>query len=88
MTIPSSRRRYGRIPSRRSSASRDRSRTDLWIYRIVVGSLALSILAVIVATTVIVLDAGRCEIPDVLVAIGTGAIGALAGLLAPVPSGR
>ena len=58
---------------------------DLWIYRIVVGTLAFSILAVIVASTVIVLVQDS-DVPDVLVAIGTGAIGALAGLLAPVPS--
>ena len=58
---------------------------DLWIYRIVVGTLAFSILAVIVASTVIVLTQDS-DVPDVLVAIGTGAIGALAGLLAPVPS--
>jgi hypothetical protein len=58
---------------------------DLWIYRIVVGTLAISILAVIVASTVIVLTQ-EGDVPDVLVAIGTGAIGALAGLLAPVPS--
>jgi hypothetical protein len=58
---------------------------DLWIYRIVVGTLAFSILAVIVASTVIVLTQDA-DVPDVLVAIGTGAIGALAGLLAPVPS--
>lgn len=60
--------------------------SDLWIYRIVVGTLSFSILAVIIATTVIVLTQEPVEIPDVLVAIGTGAIGALAGLLAPVPS--
>jgi len=59
--------------------------SDLWIYRIVVGTLAFSILAVIVASTVIVLIQDS-DVPDVLVAIGTGAIGALAGLLAPVPS--
>jgi hypothetical protein len=59
--------------------------SDLWIYRIVVGTLAFSILAVIIASTVIVL-AQDAAVPDVLVAIGTGAIGALAGLLAPVPS--
>ena len=58
---------------------------DLWIYRIVVGTLAFSILAVIVASTVIVLTQDA-DVPDVLVAIGTGSIGALAGLLAPVPS--
>ena len=61
---------------------------DYWIYRIVVGSLALSIFAVIVATTLIVLTKDDVQIPDVLVALGTGAIGALAGLLAPVSSGR
>ena len=58
---------------------------DLWIYRIVVGTLAFSILAVIVASTLIVITPDG-DVPDVLVAIGTGAIGALAGLLAPVPS--
>ena len=44
-----------------------------------------TILAVIIASTVIVLTQDS-DVPDVLVAIGTGAIGALAGLLAPVPS--
>jgi hypothetical protein len=59
---------------------------DFWIYRVVVGSLALSILGVIVATTLIVMTQDQVQIPDILVAIGTGSIGALAGLLAPVPS--
>lgn len=60
--------------------------TDVWIYRIIVAVLGTTMLSVVVASTLLVFN--DKDIPDVLVAIGTGVIGALAGLLAPSPGGR
>lgn len=59
--------------------------TDVWIYRIVVGVLGVAILGVVASALILKLVDNVTGIPDVLVAIGTGALGALAGLLAPSP---
>ena len=58
--------------------------TDRWIYRIVVSALALSLVSSI--TGAVYLKAQGEEIPDILTALGSGALGGLAGLLAPTPS--
>lgn len=58
--------------------------TDPWIYRIIVLALALTMLSVVVASFALVLF--DKAIPDVLVALGTAAVGAVAGLLAPSPT--
>jgi hypothetical protein len=60
---------------------------DTWIYRIVVASLGLSILFVIIGVVILSIREGGndSKIPTVLTAISSGAIGALAGLLAPSP---
>ncbi len=58
--------------------------TDVWIYRIVVGALALAILGAVGGAILLAMN-GR-TIPEVLLAIGSGAVGALAGLLAPSPA--
>jgi hypothetical protein len=60
--------------------------TDVWIYRTIVAALGLTMLCVVAGSFVLVLY--DKPIPDVLVAIGTGAIGAMAGLLAPSPGNR
>jgi hypothetical protein len=60
--------------------------SDVWIYRIVVGALALAILSAVGGAILLAMN-GR-PVPEVLLAIGSGAVGALAGLLAPSPSGR
>jgi hypothetical protein len=57
---------------------------DLWTYRIVVMTLSLTVLACIVGS--IGLQVFEKKIPELLTALGTGAIGALAGILAPPPS--
>lgn len=57
--------------------------TDAILYRIVVGSLGSAVLISLIGA--IVLVAVGKEAPDVLVAIGSAAVGALAGLLAPSP---
>jgi hypothetical protein len=58
--------------------------SDVWIYRLVVGALALAILITVVGAIVLALQ--DRAVPDVLLAIGSGAVGALAGLLAPSPA--
>jgi hypothetical protein len=60
---------------------------DQWIYRIVVSSLGLVTLLVVIGAIALSFKAtGTVQIPDVLTALGSAAIGALAGILAPSPS--
>lgn len=62
-------------------------RNDPWIYRIVVGALAaVAVLAVIAAIWLTL--AGADKIPDVVIALGSAAVGALGGLLAPSPANK
>lgn len=62
--------------------------TDKWIYRIIVLGLSITIISttigilILVGNGTITSDAG---VPTILTAIGSAAIGALAGLLAPPP---
>ncbi len=58
--------------------------SDKWIYRIVVTALGLAVLGSIAGTVVLALHA--VNIPEGIVAIGSAAVGALAGLLAPSPA--
>ena len=60
---------------------------DTWIYRIVVGSLGLVALIVVVGYIAHAMNGGAPAIPDGVIAIGSAAVGALAGLLAPSPGG-
>ena len=57
---------------------------DVWIYRMVVT--ALGVVIVLSVAGAIYLTAIKVEIPDILTAIGSAAVGALAGLLSPSPS--
>jgi hypothetical protein len=57
--------------------------SDVWIYRIVVLALGLAVLTSIAASTLIAWNGATP--PEGLVAIGSAAVGALAGLLAPSP---
>lgn len=64
--------------------------TDKWIYRIIVLSLGITIIFVIIGVIVLIaMDkiTGDQQVPTILTAIGSAAIGALAGLLAPPPKG-
>ena len=58
--------------------------TDVWIYRIVVLALGLAVLISLLGGIAIVL-VGK-SVPDIMVALGSAAVGALAGLLAPPPT--
>jgi hypothetical protein len=59
---------------------------DKLIYRIVVSALGLAVLIAAVGGIVIVM-ADKVP-PDMLVALGSAAVGALAGLLAPSPTSK
>ena len=59
---------------------------DIWLYRIVVVVLGLTVVASIVGAIVLTLS-GQST-PEVIVALGSAAIGGLAGLLAPSPINR
>jgi hypothetical protein len=59
-------------------------KSDVWIYRMVVGALGL-IGLVAVLGAILLATKGGGQIPDVVTALGSAAIGALAGLLAPSP---
>ena len=58
--------------------------TDQWIYRIVVGAMSLTLIFSLGGA--ILLETNNKKIPDVLIALGTGALGGIAGLLVPTPS--
>lgn len=62
--------------------------SDVWIYRIVVSCLGLIVLAITMGV-IILIGQGKISddksVPTILTAIGSAAIGALAGLLAPSP---
>lgn len=59
-------------------------RRDRWIYRLVAGVLGL--IALVAAVGAIWLALEGTDIPDLLVALGSAAVGALAGLFNPVQS--
>ncbi len=62
--------------------------TDKWIYRIIVLSLGISIVSILIGVIILVGNGAiknDTGVPTILTAIGSAAIGALAGLLAPTP---
>ena len=61
-------------------------KTDVWLYRMVVGVLGLVILASVIGA--IALSIVNKATPEFLVALGSAAVGGLAGLLAPSPKDR
>jgi hypothetical protein len=64
---------------------------DKWIYRAVVAVLGLTVLATVLGGLAIVIVGHgdeKMKLPDAIVAIGSAAVGALAGLLAPSPVSR
>lgn len=60
---------------------------DNWVYRMVVGALGLAILMVIVGIIILSYSGKQVDptVSTLFTAIASGAIGALAGLLAPEP---
>ena len=58
---------------------------DHWIYRIVVLALGMAILITLTGAIYLAATSDK-ETPQILTAIGSAAVGALAGLLAPSPA--
>lgn len=58
-------------------------RSDKWIYRIVVIFLGLTTITAAVGG--IIIGSQEKDVPEVLIALGSAAVGALAGLLTPSP---
>ena len=59
--------------------------SDVWIYRGVVGALGLTVLSAVIGA-IILASLKVTPVPELLTAIGSAAVGALAGLLAPSPA--
>ena len=59
---------------------------DVWVYRMVVAALGLAVLASLIGAIILAIE-GRST-PELLVALGSAAVGGLAGLLAPSPLNR
>lgn len=59
---------------------------DVWIYRIVVSALGAIVFTTVLGA--IILTEAKDGVPDMLTAIGSASVGALAGLLAPSPMKR
>jgi hypothetical protein len=59
--------------------------SDKWIYRCVVIALGAGLIITIIGGIVSNLTGQAKPLPDGLIAIGSAAVGALAGLLAPSP---
>lgn len=86
-TMPAERRRG---PSGSSGPRRGRAASrasviqgDAWIYRIVVTSLGLVLLITAVGGVMVALGATRPQSMELLIALASGSVGALAGLLSP-----
>jgi hypothetical protein len=63
-------------------------RSDPWIYRIVVVALSLVALATVfggIYLATIAKGDAKIALPEGIIAIGSAAVGAMAGLLAPSP---
>ena len=64
----------------------NRMEKDIWLYRMVVAVLGLTVVASVVGA--IALAKSGQSTPEVIVALGSAAVGGLAGLLAPSPLSR
>ena len=77
-----------RTASGRTSSIRAPLETDVWIYRVGVGALALSTLITVLGSVAIAAFVGKERIPDGLTALGSAALGGIAGMLVPSPIRR
>ena len=64
----------------------NRPQKDIWLYRMIIGALGLTVIATVVGA--IVLASTGLSIPDAVVALGAAAIGGMAGFLVPTHLNR
>ena len=68
----------------------DNPLNDRWIYRVIVLALGLTVVSIVIGI-LLLMGNGPIEdknIPTILTALGSAAIGAIAGLLAPPPKSQ
>ena len=58
---------------------------DTPVYRMVIWFLGASIVISLLGALALLLRDGSAQVPDILIMVSSGALGALAGLLAPQP---
>jgi len=59
---------------------------DVWLYRMIVATLGITVVASVVGAITLAMTGGNT--PEVLVALGSAAIGGLAGFLVPTHLNR
>lgn len=62
--------------------------TDKWIYRGVVFFLGMTVLSAVIGAIYLSAHTSETTPPEILTALGSAAVGALAGLLAPSPANK
>ena len=91
MPVPAARPRTGRPGTRAARASSEAPcmTQDIWIYRIVVTSFAAVLMLAAVGALVLAFTGKHLPqtASTLFIALTSGAVGALAGLLAPSPKG-
>ena len=62
-------------------AQPNRPQKDIWLYRMIIGALGVTVIVTVVGA--IVPASTGLSIPDAVVALGSAAIGGMAGFLVP-----
>jgi hypothetical protein len=75
-----------RTESKKEFAMKNRKDRDVWLYRMIVATLGLTVVASVVGAIALAMTGGNT--PEVLVALGSAAIGGLAGFLVPTQLNR
>ena len=65
---------------------RNRNQKDVWLYRMIIGALGLTLVASVIGAITLAMT-GQST-PELLVALGSAAIGGLAGFLVPTHLNR
>ena len=65
---------------------KNRNQKDVWLYRMIVATLGLTVVASVVGAITLAMSGEST--PEVLVALGSAAIGGLAGFLVPTHLNR
>lgn len=80
-----------RIQTTINEAKQNPLNFDVWIYRAVVVILGIAVVATVLGGIWLTYAGhgdAKMSLPEAIVAIGSAAVGALAGLLAPSPKGQ
>lgn len=64
----------------------NRLQKDIWLYRMIIAALGLTVIATVIGA--ILLASTGTSIPDAVVALGSAAIGGMAGFLVPTHLNR